>query len=169
MTRSMSDKRATGWKIPLLFCGVVLALMAITSLLRQEKVDMTPIPALLLEEAKAIHMNLEATEEGKAWKERISSTAGAFATRADKDVRLTALIHDAAEKRRFDAACTASVLMYNDHQRDAVLLNVGQTALAQCDDLPWAVMASGGMKDPKTLAGLHEDIVRRWEACRTRK
>lgn len=165
MSATLADKRATGWKIPLLFCGVVVAVVVVTSLLRQEKVDMTPIPAPLLEQAKAIHMNLEGDEDGKGWKELISKTAGAFATRADKDVRLTIVIKDAAKLHRFDAACTASVLMYNDHQRDAVLLEVGQTALQDCANLPWAVMASGGMKDPKTLAALHSEITTRWESC----
>lgn len=161
----MSDGRATGWKIPLLFCAVILGAVSITVVLRQEKVDVAPIPAALLQEAKAIHMNLDGNEDGKTWKERISSTAGAFATRAEKDIRLTALIRDAAEKRRFDAACTASVLMYNDHQRDAVLLEVSNAALQECKDLPWAVMASGGMTSAATLSALNKDITVRWEEC----
>lgn len=165
----MSDKRATGWKIPLLFCGIVLAAVVITSHLRQEKVDMAPIPAPLLEQTKAIHMNLEGDEDGKGWKELISKTAGAFVTRADKDVRLSILIRDAAKLQRFDAACTAAVLMYNDHQRDAVLLDVGKAALQDCGNLPWAVMASGGMKDPKILSSLHGEVTARWEACSKNK
>ena len=166
----MGDKRSTGWKVPLLFCAGVLVIVGVTAFVRQE--DMTkvpPLPAPLVEEAKAIHMNLDATEEGRAWKEQISSTAGSFATRAERDVKLTVLIRTAAKAQRFDAACTAAVLMYNDHQRNGVLMDVAHQAMNDCATLPWAVMAAGGMRSQDMLTRLHEDITGRWESCRKGK
>ena len=164
--QSTGDRRSTGWKIPLAFCAVMLALVGATALWRQEKVDVIPIPAPLLAQAKAIRIDLDATEEGKEWKEIISTTAGAFATRAEKDGRITGLVRRATAAGRYDAACTAAVLMYNDHQRDGALIDVGRAALQSCDTLPWAVMAAGGMRTPPLLARLHEEIAATWESCK---
>lgn len=163
---SMSvDARATGWKIPLLFCAVVGLLVGLTALWR---VDTSPVPELpppLLEQARGIVIDLNQSPEGRIWKEQISATAGGFVTRADKDTKITQMVRTAAEQRHFDAACTAAVLMYNDHQRDAVLAQLAQSAAQNCDSLPWGAMAAKGMKDKKQIISTHLMLIEEWQRC----
>lgn len=74
----MNDNKATGWKIPLLFCGVVLAIVCIVSVFRGGKAAPPAVPAPLLRQAEAITIDLDADAEGKAWKARIASAASGF-------------------------------------------------------------------------------------------
>ncbi len=162
----MIDNRATGWKIPLLFCGVVLAIVALCSLLRTEPAVQVPeVPAPLLAQAKAIVIDLDATPGGALWKERITAAGTGFSSHADKDAKLTFLIRNAVEQQRFDVACTAAVLVYDDHKRDAVLEEMAQTAAKDCTALPWGVMAAHGMRDPAVQSRTHEMLAERWNAC----
>lgn len=161
----MRDTRATGWKVPLFFCAGMLCIVGITALLRHQNIDVPEVVEPLMQEARAIHMNLDADEESRAWKEDISAVAGAFATRADKDMRIAALVRRATQAKRYDAACTAAVLMYNDHARDAALREVGQGALEECATLPWTVMAAKGVRDAATQAELHLLVNARWKEC----
>lgn len=162
----MIDNRATGWKIPLLFCGVVLAIVALCSLLRTEPAVRVPeIPAALLARAKAIVINLDTTPDGALWKERVTSAGSGFSSHADKDARLAFLIRNAMEQQRFDVACTAAVLVYDAHKRDAVLEEMAQTAAKDCATLPWGVMAAYGMYDPAVQSKTHEMLTTRWNAC----
>ena len=163
----MTDKRATGWKIPLIFCGVVLCIVALFSLLRTEPVVQVPeVPAPLLAQAKAIVIDLNTVPEGPLWKERITAAGSGFASHADKDAKLAFVIRGALEQQRFDAACTAAVLVYDNHKRDAVLEETAQAAARDCAMLPWGVMAAHGMRDPAVQARTHEMLTERWNVCR---
>lgn len=161
----MSDARTTGWKIPLIFCAVVLGVVAITALLRWERVDAPPLPDALLAQAQAIVIQLDNDEEGRKWKADISAVAGGFTTRAEKDQRIMALVRLTLEHKRYDAACTAAVLMYNNHQRDAAFQEIGDVALQECATLPWGVMAAKGMHFPKAQAEMQTLLIQRWQEC----
>lgn len=159
------DTRATGWKIPLIFCAGVALLVGLTALWRMDTSPVPELPAPLLEQAKSIVIDLNQNPEGRAWKEQISATAGGFVTRADKDAKITQLVRAAAEQGHFDAACTAAVLMYNDHQRDAVLIELAQSAAQDCNSLAWGAMAAKGMKDKKQIVGTHQMLTEEWQRC----
>lgn len=163
------DKRATGWKIPLLFCAVMLAAVALTAQLRKDDSPVPDVPAPLLEQAKAIVIDLSQSPEGQAWKEQISATAGGFVTRADKDVKIGILVRNALEQGHFDAACTAAVLMYNDHKRDEHLVLIADKALTQCENLPWGVMAAKGMTSTQQMAKTHLLLTEEWQRCQRQK
>ena len=84
----MTDNRATGWKIPLLFCGVILSIVAVAALFSGTRSRTARRPQALLKEAKGIRIDLESDPEGQSWKARIASAASGFSTQADKDGRL---------------------------------------------------------------------------------
>ena len=74
----MTDNRATGWKIPLLFCGVILSIVAVAALFRAHAPKPPAVPQALLNEAKGIRIDLESDPEGQSWKARIASAASGF-------------------------------------------------------------------------------------------
>lgn len=110
----VTDNRATGWKIPLLFCGVILSIVAVAALFRAHAPEPPAVPQALLKEAKGIRIDLESDPEGQSWKARIASAASGFSTQADKDGRLGEIVLTTAENKRFDASCTAAVLIRDD-------------------------------------------------------
>ena len=93
----MTDNRATGWKIPLLFCGVILSIVAVAALFRAHAPEPPAVPQALLKEAKGIRIDLESDPEGQSWKARIASAASGFSTQADKDGRLGEIVITTAE------------------------------------------------------------------------
>lgn len=163
----MIDNRATGWKIPLLFCTVVVCIVGLAALLRPtpEEVHVPPVPEALLAQAKAIIIDLNAAPDGAQWKQRITTAGSGFISHADKDIRLEYVIRDAVAQARFDAACTASVLVYDNSKRDGLLEDIARTAAADCPTLPWGVMAAHGMRDPLVRSRTHEMLTKRWNVC----
>lgn len=161
----MTDNRATGWKIPLFFCGVVLCIVGIASLFRASPPPPPGVPDALLREAKAVHIDLAADAEGKQWKARIAAAAGGFVAPSDKDARLGEIIRQACETGRFDAACTAAVLIRNDEIRDERLVRVARAAAATCAELPWGVLALHGLRDVQKQEETAALLAQRWETC----
>lgn len=159
------DARATGWKIPLLFCAVIALIVGGIAYMRSDNTVIPPLPAPLYAEAQKIVIDLNLSPEGRTWKELISGTAGGFFTRADKDIKIAALVLSATEQKHYDAACTAAVLMYNDFKRDEVLLAIAQSTMNNCASLPWGVLAAKGMKDKKNTAQTHLRLTEEWQRC----
>lgn len=131
----MTDNRATGWKIPLLFCGVILSIVAVAALFRAHAPEPPAVPQALLKEAKGIRIDLESDPEGQSWKARIASAASGFSTQADKDGRLGEIVLTTAENKRFDASCTAAVLIRDDGLRDGLMRKIANAASADCASL----------------------------------
>ena len=162
---NVNDNKATGWKIPLLFCGVVLGSVCIVSLSRGGTATPPAVPASLLHRAEAIAIDLDADAEGKAWKARIASAAGGFSAAQTKDANLEKLILTALEARRFDASCTAAVLIRDDSLRDALFDRILETSAAECASLPWGVLAAHGMRDPNAQTAAHARLPRAGATC----
>ena len=165
----MTDNRATGWKIPLLFCGVILSIVAVTAFFRTHAPAPPAIPETLLDEAKGIRIDLESDPEGHAWKARIASASSGFSTQADKDARLREIVLTTVENRRFDASCTAAVLIRDDGIRDGLMRAIADTAAADCASLPWGVFAMHGMRDPQAQSELSGLLTQRWKECHERR
>ena len=159
----MTDNRATGWKIPLLFCGVILSIVAVAALFRAHAPEPPAVPQALLNEAKGIRIDLESDPEGQSWKARIASAASGFSTQADKDGRLGEIVLTTAENKRFDASCTAAVLIRDDGLRDGLMRKIANAASADCASLPWGVFAMHGMRDPQTQAEASALLTQRWK------
>ena len=161
----MTDNRATGWKIPLLFCGVILSIVAVAALFLAHAPEPPAVPQALLKEAKGIRIDLESDPEGQSWKARIASAASGFSTQADKDGRLGEIVLTTAENKRFDASCTAAVLIRDDGLRDGLMRKIANAASADCASLPWGVFAMHGMRDPQAQAEASALLTQRWKEC----
>ena len=149
----MTDNRATGWKIPLLFCGVILSIVAVAALFRAHAPEPPAVPQALLKEAKGIRIDLESDPEGQSWKARIASAASGFSTQADKDGRLGEIVLTTAENKR------------DDGLRDGLMRKIANAASADCASLPWGVFAMHGMRDPQTQAEASALLTQRWKEC----
>ena len=107
----MSQQKATGWKVPLLFCAVMGVAVLGTWLWRNlGKPEVPPLEPGLVAVAQTYHIDLEADPEGKLLRESITNASTGFATHDSKDARLAALIDKSLDMGRFDAACVAAVL-----------------------------------------------------------
>ena len=125
----------------------------------------TAVPQALPKEAKGIRIDLESDPEGQSWKARIASAASGFSTQADKDGRLGEIVLTTAENKRFDASCTAAVLIRDDGLRDGLMRKIANAASADCASLPWGVFAMHGMRDPQAQAEASALLTQRWKEC----
>ncbi|WP_022656218.1 hypothetical protein [uncultured Desulfovibrio sp.] len=52
------------------------------------------------------------------------------------------LAKESMDSCHFNAACTASVLIYNDYKRDGLLVDMVRRAADSCTALPWGAFAA---------------------------
>lgn len=157
-------QKATGWKVPLLFCAVILGLVALASLWRAPRPAPPELPQELVAQARALSIDLE-TPEGRPWKERIVQAASGFVGQDVKSARLAALAAEASRQGRFDAACAAAVQAPDEARRNAAFAGVFEAAAEDCASLPWAVFAVHGVRAPELASELALALERRWRTC----
>ena len=122
-------------------------------------------PRSIAAKAKGIRIDLESDPEGRSWKARIASAASGFSTQADKDGRLGEIVLTTAENKRFDASCTAAVLIRDDGIRDGLMRKIADAAAGDCASLPWGVFAMHGMRAPQAQAEIAGLLTQRWKEC----
>ena len=157
-------QKATGWKVPLLFCGAMLVLVALGALLRTPAPGPPELPQALVDKARALAIDLD-TPEGRPWKERIVNAASGFVAPELKAERLGAVAAAATAEGRLDAACAAAVQIEDEARRDAAFEGVFRAATASCANLPWAVFAVHGVPGPRLAGELAGELHARWRAC----
>lgn len=157
-------KKATGWKVPLLFCAAVMGIVGVAAVFRASPEPCYELPPELLRQARNITIDLSGPE-GSLWKERIASASSGFAARDFKDERLRALAADALTLGRYDAACTAAVLIADDERRNTVFGMVFETAVKNCESLPWGVFAIRGSRSSKQVEKWSAELESRWNMC----
>lgn len=165
MSAARSHK-ATGWKIPLLFCAAALLVVGAVGLWRH--LNRPDIPALepeLLARAQALRIDLEADDWGRAFKNLLTESAAGFSGHELKDAKVELLAREAMDSGRFDAACAASTLMYDDYKRDGLLAAMVRRAAASCATLPWGAFAAEGMRGSGAKTGARSLLNARWRAC----
>lgn len=150
-------EKATGWKLPLLFCAIILLFVGI---FRPKKEDVS-VPEELQRRAEAIVIDLE--RDGRTWKEKIIAASGGFRSSEIKDLELERVIGEALENGRFDAACTAIVLVHDQEKKDVLLEGLYRKALQTCDTLPWAVFALKAMKDEQKRSECARQLWETWQ------
>lgn len=162
----MSQQKATGWKVPLLFCAVMGVAVLGTWLWRNlGKPEVPPLEPGLVAVAQTYHIDLEADPEGKLLRESITNASTGFATHDSKDARLSALIDKSLDMGRFDAACVAAVLLFDQHKREGKLMHIARSAAKDCATLPWGAFAAKAMKDPGVQIDAHFLLNARWREC----
>ena len=162
----MSQQKATGWKVPLLFCAVMGVAVLGTWLWRNlDKPEVPPLEPGLVAAAQTYHIDLDADPEGKLLRESITNASTGFAPHDSKDARLAALIDKSLDMDRFDAACVAAVLLFDPHKREGKLMHIARSAARDCATLPWGAFAAKAMKDPGVQTDAHFLLNARWREC----
>ncbi|WP_297048306.1 GTP cyclohydrolase [uncultured Desulfovibrio sp.] len=157
-------QKATGWKVPLLFCGAIAGMVALAAAWRTPPPPPPALPAPLVERARTLAIDLEAPE-GRPWKERIVRAASGFVPPEAKTERLARVAAEALAARRPDAACAAAVQVPDEARRDSVFADIFQAAAEECGTLPWGVFAVHGVREPELAASLARALEQRWQAC----
>lgn len=157
-------QKATGWKVPLLFCGAILVIVGLGALWRTPPAPPPELPEALTAKARALAIDLD-TPEGRPWKERIVSAASGFVAPEVKTQRLGAVAAEAVAAGRLDAACAAAVQAPVEAGRDAAFADIFAAAARECATLPWAVFAVHGLRNPERAADLARELTSRWQAC----
>ncbi|MBD5539438.1 MAG: GTP cyclohydrolase [Desulfovibrio sp.] len=157
-------QKATGWKVPLLFCGAMLVLVALGALLRTPPAAPPELPPALVDKARALVIDLD-TPGGRPWKERIVNAASGFVAPEVKAERLGAVAAEATAQGRLDAACAAAVQIEDEARRDAAFEGVFRATAASCASLPWAVFAVHGVRGRPLAEALAGELDARWRAC----
>ncbi|MDD2966934.1 MAG: GTP cyclohydrolase [Desulfovibrionaceae bacterium] len=166
----MPKQKATGWKVPLIFCALIITIVCIAHPFIGKSTKPAPdiLPPELYAQAKALVIDLDADEEGRTWKSRITAAASGFGDVREKDLQLCRLALSAVEKGRFDAACTASVLVREVQQRDALRQDIADFAARECSTLPWAVMGAHGIENTALHLATNKALQTRWQECSSR-
>ena len=127
--------------------------------------EVPPLEPGLVAVAQTYHIDLEADPEGKLLRESITNASTGFATHDSKDTRLAALIDKSLDMGRFDAACVAAVLLFDQHKREGKLMHIARSAAKDCATLPWGAFAAKAMKDPGVQTDAHFLLNARWREC----
>lgn len=159
----MADK-STGWKIPLLFCAVIIAIVATVSLFKHEEITHPEVPGQLEQKAREIRIDMNAPQN-RDWKEAIIEAGGGFSNGDVKDERLVNVIKQALEAKRMDVACTAINLVRKRDLREKSLFAILEMSLRDCQSLPWGVFALHGSSDPGNMAKMHGLLLEKWQQC----
>ena len=156
-------EKATGWKVPLLFCASLLGLIGLVALLRGGPPPLPDVPAPLLEQAQSMSIKLTGAE-GEHWHNRITSDATGLEPQANKNIKLRNLTTQALDAGRQDAACMAAVLVTDPPLRDTAFRQIFDHALDDCTRLVWAVFAIRGAS-PEAAAQWAPELNERWATC----
>lgn len=159
-------EKSTGWKVPLLFCAVVVLLVGALQLWRSATApDVTPLDAGLIARADEFRIDLPADERGRYYQKAITNAATGFQPRPQKDAALRTLYETAIADKRFDAACTAVALINDYELRETLLDTLAITAAGDCATLPWGAFAAKAMRDPERRNKTHILLNQHWSRC----
>lgn len=161
-------EKATGWKLPLLFCCAILCFAAIANHFIPDKPDLPPLPQTLVDQAKSTVILLD-TPENKEWHDRIVDAASGFAERQSKDAKLGFIVGQALQTQRLDMACAALVQIHGSKEAAAARSKIFDHALQNCDNLHWAlfsIKAEPSQKQAEKMAGI---LTSKWEECHQKR
>ena len=156
-----------GFKLPLIFCLVLAACIALTWIFRQSvKQEPPAIDAELAEIASSWTLDLT-DEQGGHLKEEMASAATGLDSHAAKDAKVGELGRRALDAGRIDAACAAVLFLHGPEMRLALLRDIERKAAVDCATLPWGVFAVRNMAqdDPETARTLADELNVKWESC----
>lgn len=159
-----ASQKATGWKVPLIFCATILGMVALAALFRPAPPAPPELPPALVARARALVIDLD-TPEGRPWKERIVEAASGFTAPEVKSERLRAVAAEAMARGRLDAALAAAVQVPDEARRHAAFAEIFAAAAGECAHLPWAVFAIRGVRDPALAQSLARELTARSQAC----
>ena len=160
--------KATGWRLPLIFCAVILLVVAAVWGWRKVTAPPPlPIPQELLSLAAQSHINLDGDDEGRRYKEELIAAGRGFSPTYIKDQKIEAIALEALDKRRIDVAVTAVQVVRDGQKRDLLLKDLATACMEECSTLPWAVFAVRNLKhDYPAALDLTRTLTARWDVCK---
>lgn len=160
-----AKEKSSGWKIPLLFCTVVVAVVGIGSLVLSRFRQEPEFPKDLLVLAKQTTIDLNAPENGN-WREAIINAASGFAPYEVKDDKLARVVSEALEAKRPDMAAAAVSQMRDGARKNGVLETIFFHTLKDCADAPRAPGLIRAMTDDVRAGALNDKLTVFWQYCR---
>ena len=158
-------QKSTGWKVPFLFCVVILALVYAASFLKK-KPEIPELPQELMRIASATHLNLD-NSDGKAWQTLIRDSAAGFQGNEIKDGKLAEILDAALASKRFDAACAAFIHIRDEKMREEKLKRIHTAAIKNCPNLQWSVFAIHSSRSQESIDQMSHELLARWHECRS--
>lgn len=162
-----AGQKATGWKVPLIFCAVILVVVAVAWGYRKMTAP-APLPLRqeLLTLAAEAHIDLDADEEGRRYKEELISAGRGFSPKYLKDEKVLAIAREALERGRVDVTVTAVHVLNDTGRRDEILRLLAKRGLDDCAALPWAVFAVRNLQDYPLAVDYTNKLNPRYDMCR---
>ncbi len=158
--------RATGWKIPLLFCAAILIVVAfVWGWRRHAAPPALDISPALLEIAGQSRIDLEADAGGRRYREDLIAAGRGFAASDVRDRQVEAVARRAMEDGRLDVAVMGSQVLRDQGRRDELLKSLAGACMKDCAMLPWGVYAVRNMQDHAAAVELARGLNGRWEQC----
>lgn len=160
-------QKATGWKVPLIFCAVILVVVAVAWGYRKMTAP-APLPLRqeLLTLAAEAHIDLDADEEGRRYKEELIAAGRGFSPKYLKDEKVLAIAREALERGRVDVTVTAVHVLNDTGRRDEILRLLAKRGLDDCAALPWAVFAVRNLQDYPLAVDYTNKLNPRYDMCR---
>ncbi len=160
-------QKATGWKVPLIFCAVILVVVAVAWGYRKATAP-APLPLRqeLLTLAAEAHIDLDADEEGRRYKEELIAAGRGFSPKYLKDEKVLAIAREALERGRVDVTVTAVHVLNDSGRRDEILRLLAKRGLDDCAALPWAVFAVRNLQDYPLAVDYTNKLNPRYDMCR---
>lgn len=157
-------KKSTGWRLPLLFCAVIIGVVSLIYLFLPKTQPSPDLPPAILEKARAMIISLDGPE-GKLWQDRILDAATGFSSSEIKDQRLLQILDDAVTKKRLDVASAVQVHLHSWSAREQALNQIFSAGLTECETLPWCVLAISSQRKPERAESMQRELTSRWRKC----
>ncbi len=161
-------QKATGWRVPLLFCAVI-GLVSLVGLGYRSLTAPPPLPlnAELVEIAANSRINLDGDEEGRRYKEELVAAGRGFSPAYVKDDKVISVALDAVDAGRIDVLVTAVQVLRDGDKRTELLQVLADEGMKHCKDLPWAVFAVRNLThEYATAMDLTRTLNARYEECK---
>lgn len=163
------EQKSAGWRVPILFCGIILIVVCALSLFKNKASDIADrLPPGLVDKARNSGLNMS-TEENRKWQEKIIESASGFSSREDKDRRLLALVERALSENNFEAACASFSQMGRTDSRRLASDIIFRESIRKCDDLIWGVYVAVRDEDLSPDSPRTRELSRRWDECQPNK
>lgn len=157
-------EKSTDWKIPLIFCGVIILLTMIIAPFTRQKQIPENIPPELLQKAISLKIDLHSKEK-KEWSEQILAAASGFRAQSQKDLQLEQIVRTATENNQYDAAFAAIAHIRNRNLRENLAAQIFQKTERDCANLPWTIFALRIIGDMEQKKEMLKKINESYEQC----
>lgn len=159
------DKKVTGWKIPLLFCAAILAIVAVFSLFLPAKPKIPELPTELLRKAESAHIDLEKSGH-MAWREKIRDAAAGFKPDEVKDAQLAQIAANALDQNLPEAAVAAVIHIKGEEARESALAAIHAKTIENCASLEWTVFAIHASSRQVNMNEWSRKLLDKWQSCK---